>query len=246
MSPQFSKRDAAVALLHTPRSSANAFEVTVERLGSSIKMGFFTPGDQLPTERELADLMNVSRTTVREAIRVLTVQGRLEVKRGRSGGTFVTSEQELPSIRELHARIKSGGTTVMEILDHRLIVEPGIAELAAERADAGLRTRISELAVENANAETDFRRYRTLDTQFHFLLARATGVGRLSTVLADIHAELSDLMAIIPYSLDACRHSSHQHRRIAKAIADGKPDAARKAMKEHVEATTSFLKGLLD
>jgi len=246
MSPQFSKREAAVALLHTPRSSANAFEVTVEKLGSSIKMGFFAPGDQLPTERELAELMNVSRTTVREAIRVLTVQGKLEVRRGRSGGTFVAAELKTPSIKELHEQIRARGTTLREILDHRLIVEPGIAELAAERADAQFRQRISELAGENARAEDDFRRYRTLDTQFHFLLARATGVGRLSAILADIHAELSDLMSIVPYSRDACRHSSQQHQRVAEAISAGKPEAARTAMREHVEATTSFLKGLLD
>lgn len=245
MSPEFSKRESAVALLRNPRANTNAFEVAVERLGSAIKMGFFVPGEQIPTERELSDIMNVSRTTIREAIRVLTVQGRLEVRRGRTGGTFVAAELKPPSSKEQHARIQARGTTLVEILDHRLIVEPGIAELAAERADAELRQRICELAKEGAKAEDDFRRYRTLDTQFHFLLATATGVERLSSILADIHAELSDLMSIVPHSLDACRHSSQQHQRIAAAIATGKPETARKAMREHVEATTSFLKGLL-
>ena len=81
--------------------------------------------------------------------------------------------------------------------------------------------------------------------QFHFLLAKATGVERLSAILGDIHSDLSDLMVLIPHSVEACRHSSEQHRRIAQAIARGRPEAARKAMREHVDATTSLLKGLL-
>jgi len=245
MSEERSKRESATALLRNSRSSANAFEVTVERLGSSMKMGFFAPGDQLPTERELSEIMNVSRTTIREAIRVLTVQGKLEVRRGRTGGTFVSTSFRTPSVKEQHAQVQAKGTALLEILDHRLVVEPGIAELAAERANAEVRQTLSDLALQASKAEDDFRRYRALDTQFHFLLAKATGVDRLSTILADIHAELSDLMAIIPHSVEACRHSSEQHRRIARAVATRKPAAARKAMKEHVEATTSLLKGLL-
>lgn len=245
MSEALRKRQSAVALLRNPRSGANAFEVAVERLGSSITMEFFTAGEQLPTERELSDIMNVSRTTIREAIRVLTLQGKLEVRRGRSGGTFVSRNFIAPSAKEQKAQVQAKGTFLLEILDHRLIIEPGIAELAAERADAEMRQRISELARRCSEAENDFRSYRALDTQFHFLLAKATGVERLSAILGDIHAELSDLMALIPHSVDACRHSSEHHQRIAGAIATDKPEAARKAMKEHVEATTSLLKGLL-
>ncbi len=245
MSKDQSKRDSAVALLRNPRSSSNAFEVAVERLGSSIKMGVFAPGEQLPTERELSEIMSVSRTTIREAIRVLTVQGKLEVRRGRTGGTFVSTSFKAPSAKQQQAEVQARGTAFLEILEYRLIVEPGIAELAAERADEEMRKQVSDLARNGAEFEDDFRNYRALDTEFHFLLAKATGVDRLSAILGDIHSELSDLMALIPHSVDACRHSSEQHLRIARAIAAGKPEAARKAMKEHVEATASLLKGLL-
>jgi DNA-binding FadR family transcriptional regulator len=239
------RRESAEALLRSPRSNANAFGVTVERLGSSIKMGLFAPGEQLPTERELCDLMGVSRTTVREAIRVLTVQGMLEVRRGRSGGTFVSGQLTSPSVQELQARVQRRGGSLIEVLDHRLVVETGIAELAAERRPLELRPRLTELASRMHDAEDDFSRYRTIDTQFHFLIARATGVDRLSTVLAELHAELSDLMAMVPHSRDACAHSTQQHERIAKAIVDGNATKARKEMRDHVLATTSFLKGLL-
>ena len=238
------KRESAEALLRSPRSSGNAFEVTVERLGSAIKMGLFGRGEQLPTERELCELMGVSRTTVREAIRVLTVQGRVEVRRGRSGGTFVSSRLTSPSVKELRKQVQRRGTSLIEILDYRLVVETGIAELAAQRRSADLDGLV-ELAERMHDAEDDFSRYRTMDTQFHFVIAKATGVKRLSTVLAEIHAELSDLMAMVPHSREACIHSTEQHERIARAVADGNATRARNEMREHVLATASFLKGLL-
>lgn len=208
-------------------------------------MGLLGPGEQLPAERELCELMGVSRTTVREAIRVLTVQGILEVRRGRSGGTFVADRLASPNLKELQERVQQRGTSLIEILDHRLVVEPGIAELAAERSPPELNGRLVELASRMHEVEDDFGHYRTMDTQFHFLIAKATGVNRLSTVLAEIHAELSDLMNMVPHSRDACRHSTQQHERIAKAIAKGNATKARKEMREHISATTSFLKGLL-
>ena len=241
----YHRRESAEALLRSPRSSANAFEVTVERVGSAIKMGLFGPGEQLPTERKLCELMGVSRTTVREAIRVLTVQGIVEVRRGRSGGTFVSGQLTAPSVKELQKQVQRHGTSLIEILDHRLVVETGIAELAAQRRPVELHKRLVELAERMHDAEDDFSRYRTMDTQFHFLVAKATGVERLSTVLAEIHAELSDLMTMVPHSRDACMHSTQQHQGIAKAIADGDATKARNEMREHVLATASFLKGLL-
>src|SRR5487761_2467971 len=69
----------------------NAFEVTVERLAQSIRLGVLVEGDRLPPERELADKFGVSRVTLREAIRALRDAGLVESRRGRGGGTFVVS-----------------------------------------------------------------------------------------------------------------------------------------------------------
>ncbi len=239
------RRQSAEALLRKPRSIANAFEVTVERLGTAIRMGLFAPGEQLPTERDLSELMGVSRSTVREAIRVLTIQGLLSVRRGRSGGTFVADKMRTPTVRELHKRVRQRNSTLMELLDHRFVIEPGIAALAAERASREDRSHITDIADQMGDAVDDFPRYRNLDTQFHFALARATGVRRITATLAEIHAELSDLMALVPLSREACLHANEQHARIARAIAATNRDKARREMSEHVLATSSFLKGLL-
>lgn len=225
--------------------TGNSFEVTVERLGSAIKMGFYKPGQQLPPERKLVEVLGVSRTTIREAIRVLTAQGILSVRRGRTGGTFVAAAMVPKNVRELHQSLRERGTTLLEILDHRLVIESGVAELAAERASKAQRQQLQDLIGQMVKAESSFADYRQLDIQFHLLIAESAGGGRLEGALTNIHIELADLMSVVPYSREACEHSTTQHRQIAAAIAAGKPAKAREAMREHVLATTSFLRGLL-
>src|SRR2546430_10476691 len=79
-----------------PVRAGNAFEETVERLLSVIKLGVIPPGDRFPAERELAGLLGVSRITLREAIRALQQAGYVESRRGRFGGTLVTYTRPAP------------------------------------------------------------------------------------------------------------------------------------------------------
>src|SRR5688500_18280290 len=74
-----------------PVRGGNAFEITVARLAQAIKLGLVAEGDRLPAERDLAEQLQVSRVTLREAIRALREAGFLESRRGRTGGTFVVS-----------------------------------------------------------------------------------------------------------------------------------------------------------
>jgi DNA-binding FadR family transcriptional regulator len=75
-----------------PVRGGNAFEITVSRLAQAIRLGLVAEGDRLPAERELAEKLQVSRVTLREAIRALREAGFLESRRGRAGGTFVVSQ----------------------------------------------------------------------------------------------------------------------------------------------------------
>ena len=78
-----------------PIRTVNAFEQLVERLGRAIKLGLLAPGERLPPERRLAEQLELSRSTVREALRLLYDAGYLEARRGRRGGVFVA--QQLPT-----------------------------------------------------------------------------------------------------------------------------------------------------
>ena len=236
---------AVEALLRGLKPNINPFEVTVERLGSAIKMGLLVPGDQLPSEREIADLMGISRATVREAIRLLTVQGVLVVKRGRTGGTFVSEDLTSPHVLQLRRKLGDAGAKLAEILDHRLIIESGIAEIAAERAAVSQVIELQVLVEAMRPVEPDYQAYRRLDTRFHLLLAEATQSKRLQAAMADTHAELADMMLTVPHSTAACVHSTVQHQAIVRAIEEGNSDRARQVMKEHILATNSYLIGLL-
>ena len=123
---------AAVRLttVFTPVQSQTAYEETLERLGTAIKLGLLEPGARLPAERELCRQLGISRSTLRQALTTLVQSGHLHATRGRSGGTFVA---ESPPPAEAPSPELLAGWR--DVCDQRLAVELAIAVLAAERAD---------------------------------------------------------------------------------------------------------------
>lgn len=237
---------AANALLRGDGTSINPFELTVERLGSSIKMGLFAPGDQLPPERELAALMGVSRLTLRAALRAMEQAGFVHVHRGRYGGTFVSETVPKPASQtRLKAALNISPAMLEDWIAQRRVLETGVAELAALTADASQLSALVDLNAEMQRFEHDLNRYRPLDTMFHLGLARATGSAGLETWVAQTHARLSELMRFIPSTRGALSHSTDYHAQILDAIAQRDAEEARRVMAQHVDATTSMLRGLL-
>src|SRR3984893_15568515 len=113
-----------------PVRSQTAFEETVERLGTAIKMGLLPPGTRLPAERELCARLGIARSTLRQALTALTQSGHVFATRGRGGGTFVSDPQPPtdPPSPEVLAQWR-------ETCAQRLAVELGVALLVAERAE---------------------------------------------------------------------------------------------------------------
>src|SRR5271154_2877549 len=115
--------------LFAPVRSQTAFEETVERLGTAIKLGLLGPGSRLPAERELCARLGIARSTLRQALTALTQSGLVYETRGRGGGTAVPDPPPPagPPSAEMRARWR-------DTCDERLAVELGGAGLAAERA----------------------------------------------------------------------------------------------------------------
>src|ERR1700761_8861441 len=113
-----------------PVHSQTAFEETVERLGTAIRLGLLSPGMRLPAERELCLRLGIARSTLRQALTALAQSGHLRATRGRGGGTFVADPQ--PPATPPSATLLAGWR---EVCDERTALEVGIAVLAAERAD---------------------------------------------------------------------------------------------------------------
>jgi len=121
---------ASPVTVFAPVRSATAFEETVDRLGTAIKLGLLPPGTRLPAERELCMRLGVARATLNKALVALSQSGYLHASRGRSGGTFVadplppSAPPSVDALRNWH-----------ETCDRRMTVEVGVAVLAAKRAD---------------------------------------------------------------------------------------------------------------
>jgi len=126
-----------------PVRSQTAFEETVERLGTAIKLGLLAPGTRLPAERELCRKLGIARSTLRQALLALGQTGQLQATRGRRGGTFVADPQppsELPSDEVL--------SQWQEACDSRMALEVGVAVLAAQRADPQALDALAALVAE--------------------------------------------------------------------------------------------------
>ena len=121
--------------LLTPITQRTAGERIAERIVTAIALGEFVPDQRLPTERELASMLEVSRTTVREALQRLQASGYVTTRRGRGGGTFVRADRG-PDFDDMIARtLGPVWADLTELLDFRRLVEQLIARTAAQRRD---------------------------------------------------------------------------------------------------------------
>ncbi len=241
---QQGRADGVGSAVFRPVRAGNAFEETVERILQAIKLGVFTHGDRLPAERDLAARLNISRVTLREAIRSLQQAGFVESRRGRYGGTFVTYQAAAPGPDDLRRVAQDMGGELSDALTYRLVLEVGAAEQAAERSLTGeqrayLQRRLTQ--VESATPEE----YRQADSRFHLAIAELTGSPSLVAGVADTRMRLNDLLNAIPVLDHNIEHSSAQHRAVVQAILAGDPEGARRATEEHLAGTASLLRGFL-
>ena len=231
---------ASPEAVFAPVRSQTAFEETVDRLGTAIKLGLLPPGTRLPAERELCTRLGIARSTLRQALTALTQSGHVFATRGRGGGTFVADPQppaDLPS-SELMAAWR-------DVCDQRLAVEIGVAVLAADRAGPGALDDLDRVAVELEQMLHDFASYRQTDIRLHVGLAEATGSGRLVSAMTEAQGAMTDLIAHIAHPPEVLSSSNAQHVRLLAAVRERDGMRAAQVMREHLEATEHILAGLL-
>lgn len=236
-------------LLLRPVRGGNAYEETVERLLQTIRLGLASPGDQLPPERELAAMLNVSRDTVRDAISSLVDAGYLVVRRGRYGGTFIVEDVPSGAIQlgrdgELLPRTNFTREEIVDILILRDVLETGAARHASERAlSSAEREQLWALLVESQSA--DDADYRRLDSRLHLLIAELSGSSSLLAQVAHSRMLVNELLDEIPLLAPNITHSNQQHEHIVLAILTGDAQGAHVAMRDHVSGSASLLRGFL-
>jgi DNA-binding FadR family transcriptional regulator len=231
-----------------PVREGNAFEETVERLLTLIKLGVVGPGERFPAERELAAHLGISRLTLREAISELQRAGYVESRRGRAGGTFVTGAPPAPDRGELRRLAREDHDKLADALTFRLAVEAGAADaLARLVGQSAARLEVPQvlqdrLAEVNGACPQDYRR---LDTVFHLSIAELTGSSLLTAACGEARMRLNDLLNAIPVLQRNIDHTARQHTAIVNAILAGDAGRARQATAEHLEGTAALLRGFL-
>ncbi len=231
---------ASLATVFAPVRSQTAFEETVERLGTAIRLGLLPPGTRLPAERELCARLGIARSTLRQALVALAQSGHLRATRGRGGGTFVADPQPPadPPSPDLVASWR-------EACDERLAIEVGVAVLAAERADLEALQGLYDLAGRLETMLDDFDAYRQADVRLHVGLAEATGSRRLVTAMTEVQGAMTRLISLIAHPPEVLESANTQHRRLLYAIRRRDELTAAREMAEHVRATEHILGGLL-
>ena len=222
----------------TPVQTRRTFEEAVEQIAERISLGELSPGDQLPSERALAQQMEISRPTVREALKVLADSGVLQVRPGSGGGAFVTSVF-VPREVVRRAAVRVG--EVGGVLEARRLIEPRVAQLAAlhgREADFTAMQRTIDRQAAIAHAPERFLsnedRFLALDVQFHLGIARATGnqtiVGLVRSLLRQL--EIARDMALhVPVIAE---RSLEIHQETLDAIRAGDMDRIERIMDVHL------------
>jgi GntR family transcriptional repressor for pyruvate dehydrogenase complex len=207
-------------------------EEIIEQVRDLIVSGRLQPGDRLPAERELALMLRVGRSAVREAIRAMESLGIVEARAGE--GTFVAVPTERHGRDPLTASLYQTWSTQRKLFEVRRVLEPGLASLAARRASTEqigkLRAVLGEQEAQVQRGETGVEE----DTAFHFLIAEATG----NEVLLRIVDSLMDLLrktreASLQHDTRPAR-SLKQHQTVLEAIEARDPAAAERRMREHI------------
>lgn len=210
-----------------------ASERLVQRLLAMVKAGNLKPGDRLPGERELAEFFNVSRPTMREAIKALIVLGVLRSRHG--GGIFVSPLEASDLLGPITFFLSLREIEINRLYEARSLIEGEIAALATQRSGPGDADRLAELIEQQERVLHDPIAYREADTRFHRLLADLAGNPFLSRAAESMNVLGLEFRKIASETPNVIGGSVLDHKRIVAALRAEDPEAARQAMHRHME-----------
>lgn len=218
--------------IETPIAPQRAARIA-SQLIELIDIQKLAPGDRLPPERSLADLLEVSRPSLREALHILQAQGFVQIKHGQ--GTFV---REPIVAQELRASMMSSTHGLNELFDAREVLEVPASKWAAAKASKEdlrlLRATLNQIDTVTATAPIDFDQLQILDAKFHLTIVGIAGnrfINQTLNVLQDVMKMSMETTLRLPGRSDISRN---EHNEILKAIENGDGDLASKLTLQHI------------
>jgi DNA-binding FadR family transcriptional regulator len=218
----------------TPMQVPKASDVLADDLRERILRREFPEGTALPPERELVAQTRMSRTTVREALRILEVQGLVQIRTGRSGGAFVQRPGEESIASSVNLMIRGRRIRMAALLETREAVEPSCAQLAARYRTAADLDRLEE-ANEAIAADGSLSDFLTANVDWHIAVAAASHNELLSGFMLALSRAIYDSTDNQGFIDAEVRKTTVQaHKNVTDAIRDQDPEAAVRRMKRHV------------
>jgi DNA-binding FadR family transcriptional regulator len=222
----------------TPVQTRRTFEEAADQIAEKVRAGELRTGDRLPGERSLAAQMEISRPTLREAVKVLVDAGVLEVRRGPGGGMYVATDVVPTDLVRHSASLRLA--EIAAVLEARRLLEPQVALLAAERAGeedfAAMERSIGAMRriVDGGWHQRHEDRFLQLDVQFHLALARAAGNPTVETLIRILFRQLEiarDMAMHVPLVPE---WTIGIHERTLAALRSGEADEIEAVMDEHL------------
>jgi GntR family transcriptional repressor for pyruvate dehydrogenase complex len=214
--------------------TSRLYEQIVQQIEDSVLNGSLKPGDQLPAERDLAQRLGVSRTAVREAVKALREKGLVEAYSGR--GTFITDGTSQAARQSFDLMIKIGQQEgAPHLAELRLILEPGIAALAATRIQEPELVAMREAVAVMDRAQRDPGAYIEADLDFHLALAEAVANPLILSLIDSIVGLLREQRIKIFNVEGGPQRGQIHHKRILEAVERHDPEMAQSAMRSHLE-----------
>ena len=225
-----------------PIKTGRLADLVTDQLKQSLFKGEYLEGERLPSEHELMEIFGVSRIVVREAIRNLEKSGLLEIKRGPAGGAFVRSMKHDVISSLVRDTLRLGRTSVAEIMEVRLHIEPIVAGLAAKRATAEDVVML-EKGIKNMPKVKSGDRYVAWNVDFHRLVAKAAH-NSMYALLVNILMDMTLELILSIKSSKRVIHDTTSHQSIVEKIKQGDVEEAKRVFREHLEEIVPALEAL--
>ncbi len=217
------------------------FEQAVEQLKKAILEGHYQPGEKLPTEKELCESLGVSRSTIREAMRVLETEGFI-IRARRGTGAYVAHRPQVLAIRgDVLRWLSQREESMGQIMQVRESIEWLTASLAARNPLDELIAKLEHLVdqqyseLKSSHGGPNIDKLAELDVEFHIAISEACGNDLAHEIVSHIVPAFSRANRAVLWAGEKVEPSIREHEAILKAIKDGDPDAAEAAMRVHID-----------